>query len=115
MPRRKAASDDIRVPHPYRPIADSPNKSCAECLAIPSDPTFAEHHSKRTRGKAAPVEAPKSKAARVRALLEKGKTVAEVAAALDDVTWSYAWDIAAAWERKTGKTVIPKHAKAVAK
>lgn len=114
MPRKKAAPDDVRVPHPYRPIADSPNKSCAECFAIPSDPTFAEHHAKRARAKK-PVVSTQSKAERVRALLDKGKTVNEIAKALDDVSWAYAWDIAAAWERKTGKTVIPSHAKAAAK
>lgn len=57
------------------------------------------------------MKAAPSKAERVRALLEKGKTVREVADALDDVTWSYAWDVAAAWEKKTGKVVIPSHAK----
>lgn len=52
-----------------------------------------------------------SKAQRVRALLDEGKTVREIAQALDDVTWSYAWDVAAAWEKRTGRTVIPSHAK----
>lgn len=51
-----------------------------------------------------------SKAQRVRDLLDQGKTVNEVAKALDDVSWSYAWDVAAAWEKKTGKVVIPSHA-----
>lgn len=56
-----------------------------------------------------------SKAERVRVLLDQGKTVREVANALDDVTWAYAWDIAAAWEKKTGKVVIPSHMPAKAK
>ncbi len=62
---------------------------------------------------AAPKPAPKaSKAALVRALLDEGKTVKEIAAALKDkgVSWSYAWDVAAAYERKTGKTFIASHA-----
>lgn len=61
-----------------------------------------------------PKAAPKaSKAALVRALLDEGKTVKEIAAALKDngVTWSYAWDVAAAYERKSGKTFIASHTK----
>ena len=55
-----------------------------------------------------------SKADRVRALLDQGKTVLEISKALDDVSWAYAWDVAAAWEKKTGKTVIASHKKAKA-
>jgi hypothetical protein len=55
-----------------------------------------------------------SKAERVRVLLEQGKNVKQIAEALDDVSWSYAWDVAAAWEKKTGKTVIASHAKKAA-
>jgi hypothetical protein len=58
--------------------------------------------------------APKeSKAALVRALLDDGRTVKEIAVQLKDkgVSWSYAWDVAAAYERKTGKTFIASHAK----
>ncbi len=68
--------------------------------------------------KATPKQAPKaSKAALVRALLDEGKTVKEIAAALKDqgVTWSYAWDIAAAYEKKTGKVFIASHGKDGAK
>lgn len=59
-------------------------------------------------------KAPKeSKAAKVRTLLDEGKTVRQIAQLLADqgVTWSYAWDCAAAYERKTGKTFIASHAK----
>ena len=52
-----------------------------------------------------------SKADRVRTLLDQGKSVREISQALDDVTWAYAWDIAAAYEKKTGKVFIPSHAK----
>ena len=71
--------------------------------------------------KATPKQAPKaskaSKAALVRALLDDGKTVKEIAAALKDqgVTWSYTWDIAAAYEKKTGKVFIASHGKDGAK
>ena len=51
-----------------------------------------------------------SKADRVRTLLDQGKSVREISQALDDVTWAYAWDIAAAYEKKTGKVFIPSHA-----
>ena len=63
-------------------------------------------------------KAPKeSKAALVRALLDEGKTVKEIAAALKDrgVTWSYTWDVAAAYEKKTGKVFIASHGKGGAK
>jgi hypothetical protein len=52
-----------------------------------------------------------SKADRVRALLDAGKSVREVADALKDqgITWSYAWDVAAAYEKKTGKVFIASH------
>jgi hypothetical protein len=63
-------------------------------------------------------KAPKeSKAALVRSLLDQGKTVKEIAAALKDqgVTWSYAWDVAAAYEKKTGKIFIASHGKDGAK
>lgn len=47
--------------------------------------------AKQPAAKPAPKE---SKAALVRALLDEGKTVKEIASALKDkgVTWSYAWD-----------------------
>lgn len=69
--------------------------------------------AKRTAS--APKQTPakgQSKADRVRALLDKGKTVKEIAQALADegVTWSYAWDVAAAYEKKTGKVFIASHA-----
>ena len=53
-----------------------------------------------------------SKADLVRALLDKGKTVRECADLLKDqgVTWAYAWDVAAAYEKKTGKVFIASHA-----
>jgi hypothetical protein len=63
-------------------------------------------------------KAPKeSKAAIVRALLDQGKTVRECADALKDrgITWSYCWDVAAAYEKKTGKVFIASHRKAGAK
>jgi hypothetical protein len=63
-------------------------------------------------------KAPKeSKAALVRALLDQGKTARECADALKDqgVTWSYAWDCAAAYEKKTGKVFIASHGKDGAK
>ena len=60
-----------------------------------------------TAKKPAPKKA--SKAERVRELLDQGQTLGEIAKALDDVTYAYAWDIAAAWERKTGKTIIASH------
>lgn len=66
-----------------------------------------------TATKPAPKKA--TKADRVRALLDQGKTVGEIAKALDDVSWAYAWDIAAAWEKKTGKTIIAAHMPAKAK
>lgn len=55
-----------------------------------------------------------TKAALVRALLDQGKSVREIADALKDqgVTWSYAWDVAAAYEKKTGKVFIASHGKA---
>ena len=62
--------------------------------------------------------APKeSKATLVRGLLDEGKSVKEIAAALKDqgVTWSYAWDIAAAYEKKAGKVFIASHGKDGAK
>lgn len=63
-------------------------------------------------------QAPKvSKASLVRALLDDGKTVRECADALKDrgITWSYCWDVAAAYEKKTGKVFIASHAKDGAK
>ncbi len=59
-----------------------------------------------------PKAAKESKAALVRALLDEGKTVKEIAAALKNkgVSWSYAWDVAAAYEKKTGKVFIASHA-----
>ena len=68
--------------------------------------------------KAPAKKAPKeSKAALVRALLDEGKSVRECAGALKDqgVTWSYAWDCAAAYEKKTGKVFIASHGKDGAK
>lgn len=38
-------SADVEIPHRYRPIADSPHQSCADCFASPTNPTFAEHHA----------------------------------------------------------------------
>jgi hypothetical protein len=75
--------------------------------------------AKKPAAKPAPKKAPakpargESKAALVRALLDEGKTVKEVAVALKDkgITWSYAWDVAAAYEKKTGKVFIASHAK----
>lgn len=69
---------------------------------------------KRTPAKKPAQPAPKeSKAAIVRALLDEGKTVKEIAAQLKDrgITWSYAWGVAAAYERRTGKVFIASHAK----
>jgi DUF971 family protein len=63
-------------------------------------------------------KAPKeSKAALVRALLVQGKTVRECADQLKDqgITWSYCWDVAAAYEKKTGKVFIASHGKDGAK
>jgi hypothetical protein len=70
--------------------------------------------SKKPAAKPAPKE---SKAALVRALLDEGKTVKEIAAALKDkgVSWSYAWDVAAAYEKKTGKVFIASHGRDGAK
>ena len=53
----------------------------------------------------------------MRALLDHGKTVRECADALKDhgITWSYCWDVAAAYEKKTGKVFIASHGKAGAK
>lgn len=64
-----------------------------------------------------PKVAKDSKAALVRSLLDEGKSVKEIAAALKDrgVTWSYAWDVAAAYEKKTGKVFIASHGKDGAK
>lgn len=58
-----------------------------------------------------------SKAALLRVLLDQGRSVREVADALKDrgVTWSYAWDVAAAYEKKTGKVFIASHSKDGAK
>jgi hypothetical protein len=50
-----------------------------------------------------------------RALLDEGKTVNEVAKAIEDVSWSYAWDVAAAYEKKAGKVFIASHGKDGAK
>lgn len=88
-----------------------------------STPTEATPKRRVAKAGAAPkAKAPKaaakkgapSKADRVRALLDRGKTVLDISKALDDVTWAYAWDVAAAWEKKTGKTVIASHKKAKA-
>jgi hypothetical protein len=49
-----------------------------------------------------------TQAERVRAALEEGKSVTEAAVATG-VPATYVWDIAAAWERKTGKWIIPSH------
>ena len=70
--------------------------------------------TKKAPAKQAPTA---SKASLVRALLDEGRTVKEIAAALKDqgVTWSYAWDIAAAYEKKTGKVLIASHGKDGAK
>lgn len=42
-------SADILIPHPYRPMVDPPknhsDRMCAECFALPTDPTFDEHHA----------------------------------------------------------------------
>jgi hypothetical protein len=73
---------------------------------------------KRPVAKKPAAQAPKeSKAALVRAMLDEGETVKEIAAALKDrgVTWSYSWDVAAAYEKKTGKVFIASHAKDGAK
>ena len=70
-----------------------------------------------TNRKPAKQAAKESKAALVRALLDQGKTVRECADALKDhgITWSYCWDVAAAYEKKTGKVFIASHGKAGAK
>ncbi len=70
--------------------------------------------TKKTAAKPAPKE---SKATLVRALLDQGKTVRECADALMErgITWSYCWDVAAAYEKKTGKVFIASHANGGAK
>lgn len=54
-----------------------------------------------------PPKAPRgaTKADAVRALLDQGKSVRQIAQALGDqgVSWSYAWDVAAAYEKKLGQ------------
>jgi hypothetical protein len=101
MARRTPQNDGgtaVSIPDPARPVR---RRAAKPATPKPS-----------ARKKAKPAKAAPSKAERVRALLDQGKTVLEVSKALDDVSWAYAWDIAAAWEKKTGKTVIPSHAKA---
>lgn len=70
--------------------------------------------TKKPDAKPAPKE---TKATLVRALLDQGKSVRECADALKDrgITWSYCWDVAAAYEKKTGKVYIASHAKDGAK
>lgn len=45
-------SADVPIPHPYHPGENA--TYCVECLALPSDPTFGEHHDmSRARSSAA--------------------------------------------------------------
>jgi hypothetical protein len=48
--RERGWNDDVPIPHPYQPIAGSPQKFCSECFAVPTDATFAEHHATATNG-----------------------------------------------------------------
>lgn len=41
-------SADVLIPHPYRPTHDAWSV-CGDCFALPTDPTFAEHHSESAR------------------------------------------------------------------
>lgn len=38
-------TDDVPVPHLFRPTTGAKNQPCAECFAIATDPTFAERHA----------------------------------------------------------------------
>ena len=106
MARRTIQNDDtaaVSTPNPVRRRA-----------AKPATPKGALHGDKLSLRPVTPAKAKvgaPSKADRVRALLDQGKSVREISQALDDVTWAYAWDIAAAYEKKTGKVFIPSHAK----
>ena len=95
-------------------------KDSAEAVAMLAAEKPARKRTPKATMQAHEVKQPaakESKAALVRALLDEGKTVRECADLLKDrgVTWSYAWDVAAAYERKTGKTFIASHAKDGAK
>jgi hypothetical protein len=94
-------------------------KDGAEAVAMldSEKPARKRAPAKKPVTKAAQPAAKESKAALVRGLLDDGKTVREIAAALKDrgITWSYCWDVAAAYEKKTGKVFIASHGKAGAK
>jgi hypothetical protein len=94
-------------------------KDGAEAVAMLDKEKPARRRTPAAKAEAQPkAKAPKeSKAALVRALLDQGKTVRECADGLKGrgITWSYCWDVAAAYEKKTGKVFIASHGKAGAK
>lgn len=72
-------------------------------MTRPLDPAEKARRAQERKGKTALAETPKferkqSKAATVRALLNKGKTKVEIAKKTG-IPYAYIWDIEAAWKR----------------